>query len=279
VRSEDDQTHEGSYSPNTRDRAEIARGFLLSRLLDTPGAEARRVILELAAESDFARFPDRLRLLARQRAAADAEFEAFDAPAIAVLEHRYEAPPRDRDGLFSIMIDRLDDLAYDLAHHDFTDRRTLRTINDEIDMQRTLAWRISNSAKGMFIVTREEEVADLKRTDIRLAAVGGDQKAVIEVKLADSRWSLADLERALRDQIVGQYLRHGSCKAGCLLLTYNGQKKQWTHPKNKKRLTFRQVVLHLNDLARALEIESLHAIRLSVFGLELTDPILAPAHR
>src|SRR5437588_3992315 len=112
------------------------------------------------------------------------------------------------------MVDRLDDLAHDIAHDDFTDRRTLRTITDESQMQRTLARRIRDTARGAYIVTREEEVADLKRTDIRLAAVRGDQRAVIEIKIADQRWSLTDLEGALRNQLVGQYLRHQSCKAG-----------------------------------------------------------------
>lgn len=278
IRREDDQAHEGVYSQNIRDQAESARNFLLSALLDTPGPEARRVILELATEPDFAHFPDRLRLLARQRAAADGEADGFDAEAIADLESRNEAPPRDRDGLFRVMTDRLDDLAHDLTHCDFTDRRTLRRISDEIEMQRTLAWRIDAKAKGAFVVTREEEVADQKRTDIRVSAVRCDQKGVIEVKLADTRWSLTDLEQTLRNQIVGQYLRHETCKAGCLLLTYDGQKKFWIHPVTRKRLNFTNMVTYLNEKARALEIDNLHRIRLAVFGLDLTDPVLAPAH-
>jgi len=176
-------------------------------------------------------------------------------------------------------MDRLDDLAHDLSKYDFTDRRTLSTISEEAEMQRTLAWRIAAKTNGAFVVTREDEVADKKRTDIRLSSVRGDQKAVIEVKLADKRWHLTDLERALRDQLVGQYLRHETCKAGCLLLTYDGQKKYWTHPVTRKRLRFPDMVAYLNEKARALEIECMHTIRLVVFGLDLTDPTLAPAHR
>lgn len=276
VRREDDQVHEGVFSPDTRDNAETARNFLLSALLDTPGPEARQVILELAGEADFAHFPDRLRLLARQRAAMDAEFVAFTPAEVRNLDNRYEAPPHDRDGLFQTMMDRLDDLAHDLAHSDFTDRRTLRTISEETEMQRTLSWRIEAKANGAFVISREDEVADLKRTDIRLAAVRGDQKAVIEVKLADQRWSLKQLERALRNQLVGQYLRHERCKSGCLLLTYDGSKKYWM--RGRDRLNFQEVVAHLSGHARELEAENQHAIRLAVFGLDLTDPVLAPAH-
>jgi len=279
VRHEDDHVHEGVYTPDPRDHAERARSFLLSTLLDTPGPDAQNEILKLATEPDFAHFPDRLRLLARRRAAADAEFAPYNANDILALENRYEVPPHDRDGLFTVMLDRLDDLSHHLAHHDFTDRRTLRSITDEAEMQRTLAWRLNTSANGAYVVTREDEVADQKRTDIRLSATKGDQKAVIEVKIADKRWSLSDFEHALRHQLVGQYLRHSTCKAGCLLLTYDGTKKHWTHPSTRKRMQFSEMVAYLNQTALELENEKRQEVRLTVFGLDLTDPPLVPAHR
>ena len=177
------------------------------------------------------------------------------------------------------MLDRLEDLAHDVAHHDFTDRRTLRSITDETEMQRTLAWRLNAMSNEAYVVTREDEVADQKRTDIRLAAVRGDHKAVAEVKIADRRWALTDLERALRNQLVRQYLRHASCKAGCLLLTYDGTKKFWVNPISNKRMKFYEMVSYLNQQAKNLEAEMGQEIRLAVFGLDLTDPPLARAHR
>jgi hypothetical protein len=61
-----------------------------------------------------------------------------------------------------------------------------------------------------------------------------------------------------------------------LLLTYDGQKKFWTHPVTRKHLNFTDMVTYLNEKARALEIDRQHTIRLAVFGLDLTDPVLAP---
>ena len=134
---EDDVVHEGVYSPGKRDDAERARSFLLSSLLDTPGPVARGVVLELAADPSFANVSDYLRLRAEQRTAADTEFETpFEPEEVDALYARLEAPPQDRDDLFVVMMDRLDDLAHDLAHHDFTDRRTVRNIMDESEMQR-----------------------------------------------------------------------------------------------------------------------------------------------
>ena len=271
IRREDDLIHKGLYSPDTRDEAQMARGFLLSRLLDTPGPEARRVVLELASEDNFAHFPDRLKLLARQRAAADAEFEPFGPAAVVVLEKRLEAPARDSDGLLAVMMDRLVDLDHELRHGDFSDRNTVRSITEELEMQRTLAWRLHEKANGVYKVAREEEVADRKKTDIRFLSVHGEKKAVAEVKIAD-KWSLTQLEEALRGQLLGQYLRHVDCKAGCLLLTYHGSKNYWHHPEFRNRMAFPDVVAFLGEKAKSIETETSHDVCLSVFGLNLTDP-------
>ena len=279
IRPEGDQIHEGVYTPDTRDDAESARNFLLSRLLDTPGPEAYRAVMTLADEDDFAHFRDRLRLLARQRAAADAEFPPYGPEDVLALENRHEVPPRDRDGLFDLMMDRLEDIAYYYAHNDFSNRRTVQKISEESEMQRTLAGRLEEKANGAYSVAREEEVADGKKTDIRLSTVNGDQKAVVEVKIADNRCSLAEHEQALRNQLVGQYLRDANCKAGCLLLTCHDAEKYWIHPDTGSRLSFAEIIAFLNEKATALEEEKLHDIRVAVFGLALTDPLLAPAHR
>ena len=276
VRPADDQVHEEVYSPDTRDHAERARSTLFQWLCNTPGPEARLALLELAERNEFADLRDRVRLIARQRAAIDAEFTPFDANAVLALGERYEVPPNDGNGLFAIMMDRLSDLDHDLAHGDFSDRRTVRRIDDEREMQRTLSWRIEERAKGAYRVIREDEVADAKQPDIRLATVGGiDRKVVLEVKIADKGWSFVDLEDALRKQLVGQYLRHANCHGGCLLLTHHGRKKYWMHPETKKRLTFSEVVGILREKARALEQEHKHRICVEVFGLDLTDS--APA--
>lgn len=272
IRLEDDQVHDGAFSPNTRDNAERARGMLFNMLCDTPGPEAREALLEMAEDGIFGDLRDRVKLLARERAAGDAEWAAFDTAAVVALEERYEAPPSDGKGLFAVMMDRLGDLGYELAHSDFSDRRTLRSIEDEREMQRTLSWRLREKANNAYRVMREEEVADAKEPDIRLATVGGDdEKVVLEVKIADNGWSLADLEEALRKQLVGQYLRHERCACGCLLLTYHGRKRYWVHPDSKRRLEFGDVVSILGDKARAIEREQRDRVRVEVLGLDLTD--------
>ena len=167
------------------------------------------------------------------------------------------------------MLDRLDDLAHELTHGDFSDRRTIRRITEESEMQRSLAGRLKDRANGAYLVTREEEVADGKETDIRLLSVNGDQKAVIEVKIADSRWTLTDLRNALQYQLVGRYLRDARCKAGCLLLTGHKKEKYWIHPESRKRIRFREMIEYMNAQAQIIEEQNLSEIRISVFGLDL----------
>ena len=278
VRGADDQHHRGAYSPNVRDHAQHARTQLLSLLLDTPGERAHARVLELAAVPGFDD-ETRVRAWARERAARDAEPAPTPPEDVVALEQRGALPPRSRDQLFGVMMDRLAELADLLQHGDFTDRAVLRRVSEESEMQATLAQRLDLMARGMYRVTREEEVADAKRTDIRLLALHGDQKAAIEIKLADKRWATSDLVHALRHQVVGQYLRPPQSRAGCLLLTYDGKKQYWHHPATRARLSFDALVDYLNSVAGSIERESQYAVRLAVFGLDLRDPALVQAHR
>lgn len=265
ARPEDDPSE--PHSPHDREAARGTRESLLNLLLYTPGPEARRAVRRLANEAEFADERDHMLLLNRDQTALEAEFLPFAPEDIAALQESFEAPPRDRDGLFAVMLNRLEDLAHDIMHGDFSDRQTLRKIDAEPEMQRTLATRLDLMANDAYRVTREEEVADKKRTDIRL--VTEQNKAVIEVKIAD-RWTLKELERALCEQLLGRYMRHRDCKAGCLLLTYHGR-KSWRHECAGKRkfLEFKDVIEFLAKRAEAIECE--HDVRVAVFGLDLAS--------
>ena len=272
VRPKDDIVHDGVYSPGVRDHAETVRQRLLEMLFACPGPEAHRVLLELADDDCFASWSDRFRLRVRQRAAEQAEFSPYSSCDILALERGFEIPPNDRDGLFAVLMDRLEDLAHELAHDDFSDRRTICSISEEPEMQRTLARRLRDRANGIYRVTREEQVADGKETDIRLRSSNGEQKAAVEIKIADGRWSLTQLRDALRTQLVGRYLRDATCKAGCLLLTCHDKDKYWIHPETRKRIRFREMIDYLNGESKIVEIEEHHEVRVAVFGLDLTDP-------
>lgn len=268
----DEQRDRGPvFAPDDRDRAEEASGSLLSQLVHTPGPESLKAGMELA-DNQLLAYTDRLRLNLRKRVAHEAEPPPLPPGDIVALDESFESPPHTRDALFAIMLNRLSDLQHDISHGDLSDRRTLCTIDVEAEMQRTLSWRLAQSAKGSYILDRESEVADSKRPDIRLTTVDGQHRGVIEIKIADNGWSYSALEKALRDQLDGSYLRHERCRAGYLLLTYNGTKKSWKVPGTREQLGFHQLVARLNELARRLEAEKDFTVRLGVFGLDLRAP-------
>jgi hypothetical protein len=267
VRPAEDIEHEGVYSPGPRDEAESARHRLLNALIGKPGREAYRALCALADEPLFAHFPDRLRVLARERAASDSEPKPLPP---AEFRGRYEAPPKNRDELFQIMLDRLDDIDHDIRHHDLSDRHVLAKIEKEPELQPLLAKKLQDAARGHYLVVREDEVVDRKETDIRLLAPG-DVRAVIEVKIGDN-WSVTQLESMLKEQLVGQYLRHANCAAGCYLVTYAGR-TSFHEPKTRRPLTFEAVIARLSAQAEAIEARENGRIRLAVFGLDFRAPL------
>lgn len=278
--SDDEEDERDDDQP--RRTVHTARGNLLSALLDIPGRTAQEEIKGLAGNPKLANQADRLLYLLREKAAKDSEPPASAPHDVQTLLARDELPPEDQAGLFRVMRDRLADIAHDIAHHDFSDRATLRTIVDEVEMQRVLALRLESIANDCYTITRESEMADLKRNDIQLSIQRKNAHVVTEVKLADNNgWSANDFKRFLVTQLKGQYLRHKNCTAGCLLLVYRGKKGFWTHPESKVRMGFKDLIAFLNECAEA-EMHGgnvLPTVQLVVEGLDLTDPSLDSPHK
>ena len=107
-----------------------------------------------------------------------------------------------------------------------------------------------------------------KETDIRLLSVISQAQAVIELKLANNGYSVVDFERALRDQLAGQYMQHENCRAGCLLVTMS-KRRNWVCPDNQSVLDFTSLLARLRSLATRLETEMNHQVRLAVVGIDL----------
>ena len=267
VRRDADVQHEGAFSPGVRDDAEFARSRLLGILVKKSGPDAHRALRELAKESLFAHMPDRLNIMARQRAADDSEALALIPKELREWEKRFEYAPRNRNELFLAMLDRLDDIQHDILHHDFSDRHILANINQESEMQPLLARKLQDAARGHYSVGREEEVADKKKTDIRLSGTASNDRCVIEIKLGDN-WSVNELERAITEQLLAQYLRHQSCSAGCLLITYAGR-KGFENPDTSKPISFENVIERLASHAATIEMSEKGRIRLAIVGLDL----------
>lgn len=264
-----ERTGTGTYSPTARDEAQHGRGAILSALLGRTGPEAWAVKQVMRADPLFAHFKDRLDQLAREKAANEAEGPPSGDADVARVEINGEAPPADRNGMFRLMMDRLADLQHDIAAHEFSERPILVDINYERNMQVWFARRLQDRENGVYRVDREALVVNDKETDIRLLSVRSNAQAVIEMKLANNGYTVADLETALDGQLVGQYMQHDDCRAGCLLVTMN-KARHWKCPETATMLDFETVISRLR--AKAIEIEKRmnYEIRLSVIGMDLS---------
>ena len=169
------------------------------------------------------------------------------------------------------------------------DREPIAEILSAPDEGRFKQWKADGKEPAWFFL---DAVDELKLTEGKLDRAlnrlsreidGHLERAHIIISCRPSdwiadNWTLTKLERALRIQLTGQYLRHPNCRAGCLLLTCHGRKTYWMHPETRKRMKFSELVALLNDKARDVENEPTHGIRIAVFGLDLTDPPLASTH-
>ncbi|BCO28481.1 hypothetical protein MIZ03_3387 [Rhodoferax lithotrophicus] len=243
----DDAHHEGAYSPDLRDHAERGRGILLNALLSAKGQEGWQAKLEMANDPLFKHFRDRALLIAREKAAAEAEAMAMSESQVVALNRHGESPPMTREDMFALLVDRLDDLD-DLLLRDDSPRAAWAAITDEKVMRREITRELRNASNNAYTVDQEGVTADEKETDIRLRAVSSDQQAVIELKLGDKRPG-RDLRDTIKNQLVTKYMAPESCRSGCLLVTVN-HSHGWKHPDSGKSLD-------IAGLASMLQAEAL----------------------
>lgn len=233
VRPSEDVHHEEVYSPGLRDHAQGGRNALLSALLDAKGHEGWEAKLDMANDPLLKHFRDRALLIAREKAAEEADATALSESQVAALDRHREAPPVTREEMFALLVDRLDDID-DLLLRDDSPRAAWAAISDEKVMRREIARELRNASNHAYTVDQEGVTADEKETDIRLRAVASDKQAVIELKIGDRR-SGRDLRDTIKDQLVTKYMAPDACRSGCLLVTVNNN-RTWQHPDSNESL-------------------------------------------
>jgi hypothetical protein len=120
------------------------------------------------------------------------------------------------------------EIADQLTGGDFSQRELLQNRSlKERDYQVWLAGNLALLSRGYYTVSREEEVIENKKPDIRLHSSEAGAKVSIEVKVADS-WSGNELRDALVSQLVSKYQRDPACRHGILVLVSLGKRQSWT---------------------------------------------------
>lgn len=257
VRIEDDRdrANKGVYSPDERDEAQEARSAAFKALVSMPGAPTFEAILRLIDTPEFPIPASRLRALAHDRAAEDAEHTAWAAGEARQVEDRFERPPVTGRELQLVALQRLEDLQHDLIHGDFQQGTTLSALPDESAVQNWLADRLRHVQGTAYSIEREPHVAEEKEPDLRFRARASDANVATEVKVAES-WTLPELEDALVKQLCGQYLRAQDGREGILLLVHQTRRPKGWELTDGTFVNFEAVVERLRAVATTIRKSS-----------------------
>jgi hypothetical protein len=277
VRIGEDNVHERAYEPDARDHAETTRSYLLGRICAIPGRAAFETLMAFSRELPEGRFRERVIVLARRRAAEDAEQSAWLTSDVLSFAEQAEKPPRSPRDLFDLVCSRLDDLKLDVEEGDASEARILKKVDQETELRTWFANRLRQTAHGQYSVPPEEELADATRPDLRIHAPAVDAPVPIELKIADN-WSSSELMERLHHQLVGQYLRDVRSKFGVFLLVRRGVKQQW-RDQESGRLSFSKLLGRLEA-----EVEDILKNRgdlegIRIVGIDLTKRDTRPSNR
>jgi predicted transcriptional regulator len=172
--------------------------------------------------------------------------------------------PFDHKSLFTAMMTKLDTFEHDVLHAEDSPVDALRLLDQETELRRSIAFWLRKADHGVFDFTQEAVVVDENRTDIRFHPRTMPGYATVELKR--ETWSVRELEAALSDQLVGQYLQHENCRAGCLLIC-QAKAKKWRHPDTNAWMSLAEVVDHLEAIAKQV-MASRPELHVAVKGID-----------
>ena len=104
----------------------------------------------------------------------------------------------------------------------------------EGDLRNWLAARLREVGDKYYSVTREQEVSNEKRPDLRIDARDGSLGQIpVEIKLADKDWTGITLLNKIETQLAMQYLRESDSHSGFYVLVNASHPKEDTIRKGK----------------------------------------------
>lgn len=265
IRTENDIHHDGAYTVGRRDHCQDLRRSLVAWLGVIEGAETVEALQRFAGESWFEDQAEWIKHLAEHRAVEDGA-RALSVEEAVALVYSLVLQPRTSADLFDIALSRLEDIRLYLADGEFSVRSLYNPKEGHIleePVQNLLAQQLEEGRRTQYTVSREPEVTRKKKPDIRLAHPSCEGPVTIEIKIAE-RWTIAQLEAAIRDQLIGQYMRDNNSRYGVLVLCSSGPPKPWKHATSGQTFGFAELLEHLCRFA-----EDLVRHRLTVSGLRV----------
>lgn len=264
-----DDDVEDFHSP--RFDAQQHRAAVVNALVETGAVEAIRGLDGIAAGSwrDPTR-GDLFRRYADDCAVRNARRQWAPEELASLLEHHVIIPHTSAE-LFQVALDALADIRDHIERGDDSPRRAyFDKEQQEREFQILFRGLLERRSKGRYQVTREDELADGTKPDLRVWA-NGCGPVSIEVKIAGA-CTLEELELALSEQLVGQYMKDASARCGVLLVA-----KAAPRPRGWQRagedLQFSEVIERLKAQAAKLVAASRGKIEgLVVIAIDFAEP-------
>jgi len=272
VRPEDDKVREGCSSSDSRDNAEYARSVLLTVLVNRPGVEAYQSMRILAADPAFSDREIRFTELARGKAELDAELPPWKPLDVVTFERQYVAPAKTGETLLRIVIGIFDEIQFSFRNADSTSRTLLQKATCEEEVQQWLAEQFNLRAKGRFHAHREAQVASGDKPDVIVSSTSAQVEVAVEVKHGNKGWTVKDLEKALKKQLVQDYLKPITRRHGVLMISLHTT-RAWRDPETKESLSFDGLINRLQALSSSIMKNDHGPVSVNVFGLDCSDAI------
>lgn len=278
VRQGDDieRANGGVYSPGLRDDAQDGRERLLEILREMSGKEAFLALSGIAEAHPTTQFRPGLRRLAKSKAEAEADGEAWTTTQVRDFQQMQERTPANHQELFDLAVQRMLDLKDDLEEGDSSDAQLLQKIDDEVLIRKYIGGLFRKQAQGRYSIEQEVNLADEKEPDMRFLGHGFDGPVPVELKIAD-KWTGPQLFERLRNQLCGDYLRDIRSGRGVFLLVYRGvanaqgvTRKHWELPDTNEKVDFAALVSALQDYWGLISEDFPGIDDVKVIGIDLT---------
>lgn len=272
IRPEDDinRANKGPYSVTPRDEAQRYRDSLLERLSQFPEHEAETALRSFAIDLAFSRYRDWILHLIEKRIKNLDDTPPWQPKDVPLFMNEHETEPQSDHQLFKIALKRVVSIKDEVERGEISSRYDLHPDDVESHLRSWLARQLRERSRKHYTVPQETEIDLGQKPDLRVEAPGMGPVS-IEVKWADN-WPLKDLATGLVDQLVGQYLRAVNSNYGIYIVGYKGQKASWDESETGQRLSFCELIQHLEKMAESLTCSRKDFDGLRVFGLDFSRP-------
>lgn len=258
------------FSPELRDDAQDARNRILQELNKIGGKEAFLALDEIAAKARQTPAFSYLDTLRREKAETDADLRPWPPYSVWEFHERQDRTPSTHRELAELGVLRLLDLKDDLEEGDDSVAAVVKAIPKETIMRNYIGHDLRQKAFGRYSIPHEEEMADAKRPDLRLHAVGIDAPVPVELKIADN-WPGPRLFERLENQLAGDYLRDIRSARGIFVLVYCGKgRSRWQVPGTRRLVDFDGVLEALSKHWQSLSSKYPNVDDITVIGIDLT---------